>query len=355
MIQKYTISRDDDVYEAWPDVTLTPSGRLVCVFSECTHHGDRSYTRIMLTDSMDRGRTWSPKRPLTEPTHGLPVFWNCARIACFHDGRLVVVVDKLFAAERSAIPEQCRNYLFFSADEGQSWTDPMETPAYGIVPDKPLELDNGRWILACHYRDRTDFGGSVQRLWYSDDKGASWEGPVIVAKQKGLNLCEASILPLEDRLVAFLRENSGQGWDCYKTLSSDHGETWGPVVPFPLPGCHRPVAGMLRDGSILITHRFMQGGKGWTGWWTQNFFAALTDKESALAGTRGEAHTRILPIDFDRSPASDTGYSGWVQFKDGEIYIVNYIVDDALKAQIRGYSLRKSDFLLNGQEEDGRL
>ena len=69
-------------------------------------------------------------------------------------------------------------------------------------------------------------------------------------------------------------------------------------------------------------------------------------KESALAAARGDAHTRILPIDFDRSAASDTGYSGWVQFEDGEIYIVNYIVDDAPKGQIRGYSLHMSDFIL---------
>ena len=82
------------------------------------------------------------------------------------------------------------------------------------------------------------------------------------------------------------------------------------------------------------------------GWWTQNFFAGLSDVESALALSRHEAHTRILPVDFDRSPESDTGYSGWVQFPDGEIYIVNYILDDAPKAQIRGYALRPEDFLL---------
>ena len=54
-----------------------------------------------------------------------------------------------------------------------------------------------------------------------------------------------------------------------------------------------------------------------------------------------------MPLDFDRSPKSDTGYSGWVQFPDGEIYIVNYIVDDAYdSAQIRGYSLRPEAFAL---------
>ncbi len=344
-MERFTVSRDDSIYEAFPDVTLTPSGKLLCVFAECTHHNDRSYTRIMLTESTDRGRTWSRKRPITEPTQGLPAFWNCPRIACFRDGRILVLVDKLLAAERSATPEQCPNYLFVSSDEGATWSDPIETPLLGIVPDKPLELDDGRWIFACQIDDR-EFGNLVQRLWYSDDQGTSWEGPVIVGKQKGLNLCEVSILPVGDALVAFHRENSGQGWDCYKTLSHDRGETWSDPIAFPLPGCHRPVAGLLQNDLILITHRFMQGGKGWIGWWTQNFFAGLTDRESALAETRSEAHTRILPIDFDRSPESDTGYSGWVQFDDGEIYIVNYILDDAPKGQIRGYGLQMTDFLL---------
>ena len=47
MIQKFTVSNDPAIYEAWPDVALTDSGKLVCVFSECTHHGNRDYTRIM--------------------------------------------------------------------------------------------------------------------------------------------------------------------------------------------------------------------------------------------------------------------------------------------------------------------
>ena len=62
-IEKFSISRDPELYEAWPDAALAADGRLVCVFSECTHHGNRDYTRIMLADSFDRGRTWTPKRP----------------------------------------------------------------------------------------------------------------------------------------------------------------------------------------------------------------------------------------------------------------------------------------------------
>ena len=57
-IEKFTISNDHTMYEAWPDIVLAPSGKLVCVFTECTHHKDRSYTRIMLTESTDDGRSW---------------------------------------------------------------------------------------------------------------------------------------------------------------------------------------------------------------------------------------------------------------------------------------------------------
>jgi sialidase-1 len=161
-------------------------------------------------------------------------------------------------------------------------------------------------------------------------------------------LCEGSVLELPTgELVCFMRENSGQGLDAFKCISRDGGETWQGPVAFPLPGCHRPSAGMLQSGRVLITHRFMQGGKGWLGWWTQNLFAALTDVESCLARSRAEAHTRIMPLDFDRSPEADTGYSGWAQFPDGELYAVNYIVDDAPMAHIRGYSFREGDLFLS--------
>ena len=340
MIRKFAVSRDDSVYEAWPDVALTERGRLICVFAECKHHGDRSFTRIVMCVSDDRGRTWSPKKALTERTNGFP-YWNCPRISRLADGRLVIAADRISGEKESG----GKVFLWFGDGEGTAWEGPFETPAAGIVPDKLCELASGRWILSAHDRGRHGF--LEQMLWYSDDKGATWNGPVTVASKPGLHLCEISLLPLPDgTLVGFMRENSGEGRDCYKAISYDQGETWTDVVRVPLPGCHRPVAGMLRSGKILITYRFMHGGKGWVGHWTQNFFAAITDVESAKALDRNEQRARIMPIDFDRSPVSDLGYSGWVQFDDGEIYIVNYIVDDAPKAQIRGYSLRESDFML---------
>jgi sialidase-1 len=347
VIGRFIVSRDDTIYEAFPDVAICPSGRLVCVFAECTHHGDRGYTRIVLCHSDDRGRTWSAKRGLSEPTHGDGA-WNCARITSLRDGRLAAICDYRPGPVPASQPRkwQSENHLWLSADDGVTWDGPHLTPMRGIVPDRLLELPSGRWIISSHAADEPG-AYLYQRLWYSDDQGASWSGPVVVARAEGLHLCEASILALDERtLVAFHRENSGLGWDCQKTVSRNSGETWGDVVSFPLPACHRPVAGRLLSGKVLITHRFMQGGKGWIGWWTQNLFAALTDEASCLAEERAGAHARIMPVDFDRSPESDTGYSGWTQFPDGEIYVVNYIMDDAPKAHIRGYAMTERDFTL---------
>ena len=349
MISKFTISRDDSIYEAWPDVAIAPDGRLVCVFSECTHHGNRDYTRIVTVESTNRGRSWSAKKPITEGTRELDYYYNCARISCLHDGRLCIIVDRIPSSGEEKSSQLSENLLYFSSDNGDTWSEPHITALNGIVPDKLLELENGRWIISAHYDED---GYLTQFMHYSDDLGETWSPRITVGKKEGLHLCEVSILPVgNDTLVAFMRENSGLGYDCMKTISYDNGETWGEVINFPIPGCHRPVAGILQDGRIMITCRFIQGGKGWLGSWTQNFIAALSDKESALATERGESWVRIMPVDYDRSPKSDLGYSGWVQFPDGELYVVNYIVDDAYdSAQIRGYSFFPNEFILEKSE-----
>ncbi len=344
-MEKFAISRDSHWYEAWPDVILTPSGKLVCVFNQCLHHGNRGNTRLMLIESLDRGRTWIGKRSLTEETRGLPYSYNCPRISRLKDGRLAIVVDCM-SAEGEKLANEAKVLLCFSDDEGDSWGNFQETPMRGIVPGKLQELKGGRWLLSAH---RIKESKGVQYLRYSDDQGATWSEDILVAYDSRYFLCEGSIIELEDHtLVSFLRENSAMGLDCQKVISRDDGQSWSSVIAFPLPGCHRPVAGLLQDGRLMITYRFSQGGKGWLGTWTQNFFGAVTDVESALAEKRNDAWVRIFPIDFDRSANSDLGYSGWVQFPDGEIYVVEYIVDDAVdRGQLRGYSLYPDEILLS--------
>ena len=346
MIRKFTVSNDPAHYEAFPDVVLTPSGKLICVCLECVHHLDRSRTALVMTESADRGRTWSPKRTIVSSDMG-QFFYNCPRLSLLSDGRIAMTVDRF--TEKPAVVDDYDHVevvIFFSADEGASWSEPLRTPLRGIVPDKLIELKTGRWLLAAH--NLVD-GNLAEYLRYSDDGGVTWSDLVTVAKVPGLNLCEISILPVDDgTLVGFLRENSWKGCDCKKVISTDNGESWGEVHDFALQGCHRPTSLKLQDGRILITYRYLPGIRGGWGYNTQNLFAALAEQDAVLTTERGQGRIRILPVDYDRSAVADTGYSGSVQFPDGEIFLVNYLVDDSVtqKAQIRGYSLRMEDFIL---------
>ncbi len=354
------MAKDGDWYLAFPDMALAPSGRLVCVYNQCTHHHRRTATRIMRVESVDRGRSWSTPRPLTELLDDDPDgwFWNCPRISTLRDGRLAAVVDRIrgHGRDHSDGGEQT-NWLYLSDDEGRTWSDPLPTPVRGIVPDQLIELRRGpkagRWLIGAHSKEHCGPGMKcAQRVWWSDDRGASWQGPSVAAQSAEYWFCEGSVLELPGgELVCFLRENSAMGYDMFKVLSRDGGESWGEPVRLPIPAGYRPVAGMLDSGHVMITHRYRQGGKGWN-WQAQNFYAALTDVASCLSDSRKEARARILPLDYDRARQCDTGYSGWAQFDDGEIYIVNYIVDDHRPlAYIRGYSLRKEDFVLDFDTE----
>ena len=347
-VKSFTVSRDDSVYEAWPDLALLPSGRLVCTFTECTHHRDRDRSRIVFVFSDDRGRTWSGKIPLSEYTDR-DFYFNNSRISLLPDGRPVVICDRVDGTGRYETGSKTVQYLWTGSPSGTEWSEPRILPFCGIVPDKYRVIGGGRHL--CVYQRHSPVSGKLcEYLRYSDDGGAGWSDEITVADDPRYNLCEGSVLPVgENDLVCFMRENSGQGIDCIKTVSHDRGETWGETVRMPVPGCHRPVSGYLADGRILMTYRFHQGGKGWMSSKTQNFFSAVFDTDTALASERKNMAVRIMPVDYDRSPHSDLGYSGWVQFPDGEIYIVNYIVDDAPKAQIRGYSLDPGDFVLERQ------
>ena len=110
---------------------------------------------------------------------------------------------------------------------------------------------------------------------------------------------------------------------------------------------HRPVSGFLSDGTVMVTYRFIPRG-------TQNFFAAFFDRAALLEKERKDQRVRIMPLVYDRNPSPDLGYSGWAELKSGEIFVINYIKDDADKAFIRGYKFKKEDVVLPVTENTTR-
>ncbi len=341
--ETFVVSNDESIYESWPDVVLTKKGQLICIFCECTAHGNRSYSRIMYTKSSDRGRTWSKKVPLTDAIYSEDGshYWNNPRLTRLKDDSLIVLCDQVHSSSQT----KAEVFMWRADAEGECFSAPQNLHIHGIVPDKLRELSDGRWLITCHLGDIDGFKNLQVRAFTSFDQGATWSAPVIVGKDERYNLCESCVIEMENgTLVSLMRENSSMGYECFVAKSTDYGQTFGPLYTIPLSCCHRPVGQFINTGEILITYRYKQGAqKGWLGNWTQNTFLAITDKETLLSPDKKDQQVRIMPLHYDYGKYSDLGYTGIVQFEDGEIYIVDYIRNNEPNCYIIGTSLTRED------------
>lgn len=361
-IKSVSVSCSADSYEFVPDVVILPGGKLICIYRESDSHGVQQFSRIVTRQSLDNGQTWTDRRVIVESvidSSGVVLKWNCPRLVRLRNGRLLALCDVLpVPPNEFSDLTNARIVFWWSDDDGNTWSAPVETPIFGIMPDKLVELPSGAWLVATHVRmtgDQYDWAGKLVQIGHrSEDAGQTWQGPTTIGKDERYNLCEGSILPLDDgKLVCYMRENSMLGLPAFKSFSHDEGRTWEGLYPTPMSGCHRPVAGFLPSGKILITYRYQQAGMGnpsgpktdgAKSYWARNTFAYLETVESARARDLVSQGGIILPIDYDRSPYSDSGYTGWVTLPDGRVFCVNYIADDAPRTQIRGYWFSEDDF-----------
>jgi hypothetical protein len=341
--ESVTISRNDEIYECFPDLMRLETGTLLCVYRESNNHTAEDFCDLVWRTSDDDGKTWGNRHVLVEsrPADGELMKWNCPRTGVLADGRVYILCDQ-YPRFTGHEDEGSTTWIWWSNDGGETWADPVDTGVKGIVPDQLCELPSGRLLLSKQEREPMT-GKLRQRVCISDDGGRTWSDSVEIAFHPDLHLCEGSILRLPDgTLVCYMRENSMKGLPVYKAISKDDGESW--VGPFetPMHGGHRPVAGFLPSGHVMVVYRYTTAGKGFA----KGVFAYRESVESAAEVDVDKQEGRFAAIDHDRSARLDTGYVGWVTLPDGRAFIANYINDDAPKAQIRGYWISESDFII---------
>jgi sialidase-1 len=347
-----TISRNDDLYEAFPDLCLLPSGKLLCIYRESDWHVS-STSRTMLTESDDRGRTWTNHRPfdVTRTFAEHRSVWNAPRIAMLPDGRVVANFDAFVfpdEADSWTWPQSrtCnQTFLWFSDDEGQTWSEPQLTEVQGICPDKVRLLSDEHWLMAISQWSIRFPGAFRVQVAHSFDAGRTWPQHALAAEQPGVQHAEPSLVRMPDqRLLCVMRENVHTTRPSHCVVSDDDGRTWSTPRPAPFYA-DRPAAGLLQSGRLLVTYRNVEPGPGerrmrvgrHPGTW-----AWLGDL-AGLNGSGGESRLLELEHDSCESPG-DYGYSGWVQLDHGEIFCAYHHRDDAPKSYIRGCWIREEDF-----------
>ena len=397
-VEKFTISRDDSVYEAFPDLCLTDSGRVLLVYRESNGHVASEFCRLVVRSSDDAGRTWSERRVVREEdrSSGVLTAWNCPKIQQLQDGRVVLTCDKVDfpPGEWGHGMGSPHNALWFSEDEGRTWSEPVHTPVGGITPDKITELPDGRWLLPTSVRHE-ETGQVLQQITSSPDGGQSWGAPVVICEDRRYEMCEASVVTCPGgELVVYLRENSGQRRPLQKMISTDGGATWeGPHATLNPAAQGMPVAGLTRDDLVLVTGRFtldcdwrvddseetmqrrlarrsvvipqVPANEDFVAGLKEDAGVVKTGTEVISAMGRTSIHTfafieplasalepdvdsqrgLLLPLDLDNNNlGADSGYTGWVEYEPGRFLVAAYINADAPLAQIRGYRFGLEDF-----------
>ena len=200
---------------ASPRIHLTPRGRLV-LYAPGTDH------KVMF-ESTDRGRTWSRigtanlhvGPPRDTPTQELAP----AGFLNLRDG---TIIAQLLTSSYLAEPMNqqhiwtwggvhCQAFTSRSADDGRTWSQPVNVDMPGYDPDgKPL---NGN-----------------------------------------LDLTEASAFEAADGRIVMLLRPVYSPW-MWQTWSDDGGRTWGACVRGPFPGYAAPNMVRTASGATLIAHR----------------------------------------------------------------------------------------------------
>jgi hypothetical protein len=325
-------------YNAFPDLAITGNGkRLICAWRAGDHHKPTEYSGIFASCSDDRGATWRKPTMLAESFDVKSLLWNCPSLKVLDNGRIVLLVDY---SESGELPENERPphkiALFTGGDDGETWRRADDPPVRGFCPDRLFVTGAGTWLVAAQqYKKVADGQCLVVYVWRSENEGKTWDGPFVCGEDPEYLLCEASIIePVPGTLVAYMRETSFLGYPVFKSISTDDGKNW-TLCQTSLIGGHRPKAGLLASGRVLVTYRFAEGGRNNPA----NVFAYLEDVNSAVAENRLAQQGRTIPLFHDLHSHPDTGYTGWAQFSDGTIVLVNYIRGSHEKAYIHGCEL----------------
>lgn len=122
----------------------------------------QNYRRSFLCRSTDQGRTWEYYSTIAyEPNWGSEG-WNEGSLRRLPNGNLIAA---LRSGSDSAAWKDNPLCLFFSDDDGKTWSEPHRSGVDGVYPSLVI-MSNG--ILACSY------GRPGAKIMFSKDNGKTW-------------------------------------------------------------------------------------------------------------------------------------------------------------------------------------
>ena len=366
-MQRFTVSRDDRYHEAWPSICVAADGNLVCCYAEADRHGGGAVPSAVVRISDDEGSTWSEPivvdTLMDRPACG---YFMCRSIIRLLDGTLLLAAD-WNRTESIAGPSErwyahrglpwnwtfdpdsgplSEAWLYRSLDHGRTWSGPEKTGCLTTSLNLRQISDGTLFLSGGHFRTAGEYEAQV--LYRSEDAGRTWSEAITVVDDRRLLCSEGDLVEMSDgTLVLYIRCDNNPAGTGMKAFSSDGGRSWdGPYAAGYWPIIGRVNAGLLSSGEVLVVHRM--GGfapQHWFGYFIEDRETALARPPNLPATRRNPPATVWGTIDNDTSPHADHGYGDWVELPGGDVYVVNYLVDDAPvdRPQIRGYRIPRDE------------
>jgi len=241
----------DALYNAFPGIAKTATGRLLVTFTSATGH-DVAGQLIETAYSDDAGATFTVPAAVFTPTGNqryksfmpLGVGADVHGIGWYSDTTTTPATGKLFRS--------------VSVDNGVTFSTPTDIAAQpysrlGAVEMQPLVLANGNWLLAAYGSDTSSANYSTA-IGLSADSGVTWTWVNIVdgiATAQAWTEPTAAILP-DGTLQCLIRNTTDS--NIYRSTSADSGVTWSaPVVAFV--GGGRPSQVVTSLGTVVALFR----------------------------------------------------------------------------------------------------
>ena len=261
----WTVWRPAGRFTKNPDIVRFASGRMMLVYSDSDQHWAQGVTRITTLESTDGGKTWGNPKVIAEADVSKgQERWITPRITLLKSGKLIIICDH--DDYRHAHEDQPPGiWIWFSDDEGRTWSEPRLAGVPGLEPGRIIELTDGTLLMSSqmNFRDNFKIGEFVMR---SKDGGLTWDNMSIIAKDRVHNFCEGQLTILSSGVLAcVMRENNHNGYPSYVSFSYDQGYTWNRPQPLPFSG-DRPFIGQMADGRVLVTYRNQSGNAGTNAW-----------------------------------------------------------------------------------------
>lgn len=235
-------------YNAFPDILITKSGKLICVYYQGWHHesvadpsveGKEKGGRIMISESFDLGRNWSAPSILIDTN----LDDRDPSIVQMDDGRIIC---NFFQYHRKSSKRYISVYTTESADQGSSWSKPKQVLEHHAISSPFRKLSNGIVAMTTY-----KLNGSCY-VTFSYDHGKTWQKPTpLYSENRKHDFSEPDLIEIGDTLLVVLRSDSK---NMHQVKSTDFGKTWTSLRDLGFVGA-APYLAHLGDDMILMGHR----------------------------------------------------------------------------------------------------